>query len=138
VSWYNPFTWSVVTGVDLDAEARRTRELKEWEARLDADAANQGRYAEDWWQTHYDNLAKEGQILDPLTYTAQVTDAAKEGALEGLEKTQGAVKDTLSSATAFTLKGVLGFVPWWVWLGGIAYLAWRFGLLKKIKLPFPT
>jgi hypothetical protein len=52
----------------------------------------------------------------------------KAGAAEGLAGMQNAVKTTASGI----LGGALGFIPWWIWLGGIAYLVWRLGLLGKV------
>jgi hypothetical protein len=70
-----------------------------------------------------------------------VSCSAAEGAAEGLDAMQTAVKDTLSGAATFSLRAVFGFIPWWVWLLALGYGAFRLGLLGpalkslKIKLP---
>ena len=59
----------------------------------------------------------------------QVAQAAGEGAAEGLDAMQSAVKETVTGAATFSLKATLGWIPWWLWLVGAAYLALRLGLL---------
>lgn len=63
------------------------------------------------------------------TYGRQIGDAFTEGAKEGLAKAQEAVKGTVGTVTG----GALGFVPWYVWLLGAAWLALQLGVLKLPK-----
>lgn len=60
---------------------------------------------------------------------SQVAQAAGEGAAEGLDKMQSAVKETVTGATTFSLRAVFGFIPWWVWFLAVGYAAFRLGLL---------
>ena len=77
----------------------------------------------------------DAEAWNPDRYNAEVTAAAAEGAREGLADLQTSVKDTVTSAAGFGIGGVLGFIPWWAWIIGAGYLAFRFGLLKGIKIP---
>lgn len=133
MAWYNPLSWSAFTGVDLDAEAKRRAELEAWETALDEKAAERGIWDEQAQEVH-----RRQQAIDAAAYgsgsdyAGQVNDAFVEGAQEGLADMQTGVKDTLTGGLAFSVKGVLGFVPWWAWLAGAIYLAWRGGFLAKL------
>lgn len=61
-------------------------------------------------------------------YAGQVGQAFEEGAAEGLATMQAGVKGTLNK----TALGILGFIPWWVWLLAALWLAWQLGLLNKL------
>lgn len=63
------------------------------------------------------------------TYDQQIGAEFIAGAEEGLARTQAAFKDTVSGAAGFSLRAVFGFVPWWVWVAGALFLAFRLGLL---------
>lgn len=128
MGWFS----KLFTGVDLDEEAKRNAELEEWRARLDANPRMERVWEPGDWYAHEQQMASEAAEYNPTTYDDQVWQAAGEGAVEGLESMQTGVKDTLTGGIGFGLSGVLGFVPWWVWLGGLAYAAWHFGLLKNI------
>lgn len=95
-----------------------------------------------WTQQDYD-VAMQQRSWETYASSpgADVATAAAEGAAEGLEAMQTAVKDTVTGAATFSLRAVFGFIPWWVWLLAIGYGAFRLGLLGpalkslKIKLP---
>lgn len=135
MSWYNPFTWSATTGgIDLEAEARRTEALRAQEAEIDARRRASGRYDEQYWATADEQHVMESAAYDPAQYQAEVTDAAREGALEGLDAMQRGVKDTLSGAAGFSLRAVFGFVPWWLWLlagAGLFFYLGGGGIIRR-------
>lgn len=132
MAWYNPFTWSwVLGGIDLEAEQRRRAELEAWEKRLDQEALKRQVWTDQQWQTVQTQRAAEAAAYGSASdYQAQVTQAAKEGAVEGLTRMQSGFTGAVNSAAGFGLRSVLGFVPWWVWLGAALYGAWRLGLLR--------
>lgn len=125
------FLSKLFTGVDTDAEAKRAEELAAWEARLNANPRMQQVWTPEDWLAHEQQAAAEAAAYAPATYDDQVWQAAKEGAAEGLADMQRSVKDAATGAAAWSLRGVFGFVPWWVWLGGAFYVAWRLGFLKR-------
>jgi hypothetical protein len=132
MGWFS----KLFTGVDLDEEAKRNAELEEWRGRLDANPRMERVWEPADWYAHERQMASEAAAFNATTYDDQVWQAAREGAVEGLENMQGAVKDTLSGAAGFTLKGVFGFIPGWVWavglVGGGLYAAWHLGLLRNL------
>jgi len=136
--WYNPFTWRIVTGVDLAAEEDRRRSLEAWEAELDRKAAERRIWDEQAQEIVARQRAADAAAWGSGTnYEAQVTAAAVEGAREGLRAAQQTFRDTLTGAAGGVTRGVLGFVPWWAWLIGLGYLAWRLGWLPRLRLPVP-
>ncbi len=70
---------------------------------------------------------------DSRTYDQQIEEAFVEGAQEGLARQQEAVKNTLTG----TLKGIVGFVPWWAWLLVIGFVLYQVGawayLQRKVR-----
>lgn len=72
---------------------------------------------------------------NPEGYRRAVGDAAMEGAMDGLAAEQRWVKETLGDVVGTVGKGVLGFVPWWVWVGGGAYVAYRLGAFDNLLKP---
>lgn len=72
---------------------------------------------------------------NPEGYRRAVGDAAMEGAMDGLAAEQQWVKETLGTVVGTVGKGVLGFVPWWVWVGGGAYVAYRLGAFDNLLKP---
>lgn len=133
MAWYNPFTWSwVLGGVDLEAEQRRRAELEAWEKRLDEQARKSVWADPGTWQTVQTQRAAEAEAYGSARdYAAEVTRAAQEGAIEGLERMQRGVTGALDTAAGYSLRAVLGFVPWWVWLGAAVYGAWRLRLFRR-------
>ncbi len=130
MSWYNPFTWQVVTGVDLTAEQARAEKIDQQRQALDEQAIRDGKWDDAALRQVEINRQAEAAAGYDSGYDAQVSQAAAEGAKEGLSTMQSGVKDTLTGAATFGLQSVLGFVPWWVWLLGLAYLGWQVGAFK--------
>lgn len=104
--------------------------------RLDAELrAHNARRVERGVMTPDDYLRFEERLgqNDSSTFDQQVEDAFVEGAREGLEKQQQAVKRTLTA----TVKAAVGFVPWWAWVilavAGLAWLANSLGLFQLLK-----
>ena len=137
----NPVTdfwfWATTgkTASAIEAETARNNEIL---AKRDADLIARGVWDERARQAHEENVRAE-TYADNIG--GQVADAAQEGALEGLDSMQSAVKDTVTSAAKFSLRATLGWVPWWVWIVLAVVAAFRLGLLApalrslKIKLP---
>lgn len=65
-------------------------------------------------------------------YAGEVGDAFIQGAEEGLASMQRNVKDSLTSTAGFSLRAILGFIPWWVWLLAFIWALWQLGLLKRV------
>jgi hypothetical protein len=125
------------TGIDLDQEEQRTKELQAWQTRLDTAPRMEAVWTPDDWLTHQNQLAAESQTLDPATYSAQVQAAAVEGAKEGLAATAAASRDAVNtlagSVLPGTIRAVVSFLPWWVWLVALAWIGWRFGAFGMLE-----
>lgn len=132
MAWYNPFSWASVTGIDLDAEAERTRELNERKEAMDQAAYKRGIWTPEDLQFVHQQRMSDAEAWNPDRYNAEVAQAAAEGARDGLVEIQGAVKDAATSAAGFTLRGVFGFVPWWLWIVGLGVAAWYLGAFRGI------
>ncbi|KAF0181387.1 MAG: hypothetical protein FD161_60 [Limisphaerales bacterium] len=65
-------------------------------------------------------------------YAGEVGQDFVSGAEEGLASMQRGVKDTLTSTAGFSLRAILGFVPWWAWLLLLIWALWQLGLLKRV------
>ena len=126
MGWFSRWT----TGIDTDEEAKRAEDLAKWQANLDAAPRMQRVWSPDDWFAHEQQLASEAAAFNPATYDDQIRGAAVEGAVEGLDAMQAGVRDTLTGAVAWSARGIFGFVPWWIWLLAVGYLAWQFGFLK--------
>lgn len=136
-NWITDAWFKVTTGKSasqIEAETARNNEIL---AARDADLIARGVWDQRAQKAHEENVRAETYSED---IGGQVTSAAQEGALEGLDKMQSAVKDTVTSATAFSLRATLGWVPWWVWILAGLYAAFQLGLLTpalrslKVKL----
>lgn len=111
--------WDVVTG----KEAARGEDLN-WRIQdLNAQKVELGQW------TQAQAAAADARLDDPSTYRTQVGEAFVEGAAEGLAAEQAAVRGTATGL----LSGTLGFIPWWVWVGGLGYAAWYLGLLSGLR-----
>lgn len=116
-------TWveSKVTGVDLAAEQARGDQLDQTIAQQQQQALDQGI----WTQDQYDKAQADAAQGATGDVTQQVTDAAEQGAIEGLQNLQQGVKNTLAG----TIDGIFGLIPWQLWiLGGIALFVYLGGL----------
>lgn len=118
-------------GVDVDAEAERAAELS-----AKVKSQNDRALAEGKWTIEQYELAEANRLGMDVNeeYDPNLWKDAAAGAAEGLSNMQSTVRETVTSAAGWTLKGVFGWLPVWVWLLVIAWGAWQLGLLKK--LPF--
>ena len=124
----------VLYGVDLDAEAARTKDLQAWQDRLDNAPRMQSVWTPEDFIAHEQQLAAEQSGgLDPATYDSQVYAAAGQGAVEGLQATadtaRGAITATAGTVIPGLINTVFRFLPWWVWLAGGVYFAAQAGWL---------
>ena len=138
----NPVTdlwfWATTgkTATAIEEETARNNEIL---AKRDADLIARGKWDADAQAAHRQNMETQYEYWDNTG--GQVAEAAGEGAIEGLETMQRAVRAGLGGVARFSLKATLGWVPWWLWIAGAAYLAFRLGLLGpalrslKSKLP---
>lgn len=120
--------WDVVSG----AEADRARELQARIEALNARRVEMGRMT----QAQADAANAAVAADDPDTYVAQVGDAFIEGAQEGEEAEIAWVSSVAENITAAptriafaaassAAKGILGNIPWWVWVAaGVGVLWW--------------
>ena len=86
------------------------------------------------WQAQVETNYRAQESFDPDHQQDLIGEAFEQGASEGLETMQDAVKGTLSKVGL----GALGFIPWWVWpaalialflyLGGGAWLRKKFAV----------
>jgi hypothetical protein len=115
-------------GIDTDAEMARGQALDNTIHQQNLELLNRGV----WTQEQFD--AAEGRAATGATpdVNAEVMASFKEGAGEGLTNVQQAVKSTATDFLSAGIRGVTGFIPWWLWLAGAGYLAFRLGLVGKI------
>ncbi|MEK7764937.1 MAG: hypothetical protein AAB368_01755 [bacterium] len=117
-----------MTGVDIEAEQRRSDDLDAAHRRLDDQRMNREEplWTEDTWrdvQARRADTEAAGRDL-----AGQVDESFAEGFGEGYRSTTGAIK----GAVNFPLKFIWDALPWWVWVSAAGYGAWRLGLLKKV------
>ncbi|MCX7791428.1 MAG: hypothetical protein N2378_12375 [Chloroflexaceae bacterium] len=118
-----------LTGVDLEAEQRRRAELEAWEQALDQEALRRQVWSDQEWQTV--QAQRAGQEFTGATdFAAEVNQAFREGAAEGLASMQRGVRESLTGAATFSLRAVLGFIPWWAWVLAAIWAAWQLGLIQ--------
>ena len=123
MGWFD----KLIYGVDLDEEQARQDNLDRQLAAQNQADLNNGTYDQETFDAAERNR-RESYIGN---VEAQVGEAFAEGWNEGASNIRngtGSVVGTLIS-TPFKL------IPWQLWLIGLLYLAWNFGLLKKF-IPF--
>lgn len=100
-------SWSMV---DLwyPGETDRAKELEKRNLELNQRKLEKGQVNEDWVNQQEGRFNQDG----PDTYNGQISDAAMEGAKDGLASMPGTVRDALSTGAGWTLS----FIPWWGWL----------------------
>jgi len=74
-------------------------------------------------QEQLGNLSSERMLSDPLISPGG-------GFEQSLNDSLDSVRGGINGVAAGTLAALWRAIPWWVWLGGAAYLAWRLGFLK--------
>lgn len=77
----------------------------------------------------YDTFEERLADTSSGNYDELIEEAFVEGAQEGLQRQQEAVKNTLTG----TLKGALGFVPWWAWLLGLGFVLYQSGAFVWVR-----
>lgn len=120
--------WNKVTGFDAENAARA--ELADRQLAV----SNRELYDRGVWNWDKYQLAEEQRksgpnTTDPVAVAQQTMADFQSGLGEGLAAEQLWFKKT----TTGLLGGVFGFVPWWAWVVGAGYLAWRLGWLRKLK-----
>lgn len=118
-----------LTGVDLAAEQRRRADLEAWEQALDQDSLRRQVWTDQQWRTVQAQRAAQ-EFTGATDFAAEVNRAFREGAIEGLASMQRGMKDTLTGTATFTLRAILGFIPWWVWLLAVLWAAWQLGWIQ--------
>ena len=107
--WTKNEFYKLTTGVDLQAETARSNADDATRAAQDQDALDSGLWTAQDMQVVSVNRAAEQQSS---TYTTSVDQAFVQGAKDGLAAEQSAVKSAVTSVTG----GILGFIPWWLWI----------------------
>lgn len=106
-------------------EQARSDELDRKLRELNAAAVERGRMTPE----QYQEFVRRQDAQRPVD--EQVGEAFVEGAKEGLEKQQQAVRGALTE----TVKAAVGFVPWWLWiLAGVALVVWLANALGVFQL----
>lgn len=146
MSWLNPF--GIFTGgIDLEAEQLRAKDLRARELAQTEERAKAGLYASDGaYRQDYNRRADAplfGYESDDNVKNRRVDDArsevvtaAAEGAKSGLNNlvdgTAGVIGNTLDTVGGFAWKAL----PWWVWVGALAYGFFALGGLRILKTRF--
>lgn len=125
-------------GVDVDAEEKRKAALDEWQAKLDAEPRMETVWSPQDRMQHELQLQAEAADFEAGSLEKQVDQAFVTGAKEGLAAEAAAVRGTVNTVAGKvlpeTIKTILAFLPWWVWLSAALYGAWRIGLLQSVGL----
>lgn len=115
--------WDVVTGksqAESDAADRKLRELN--------DAAYQsGRITREVYDTTNAHIDQQAQDTVGL-----VVEDARRGALDGANVIADTIRTTANGVAETAGGFVWRAVPWWVWLLALAYVAWQFGLVRRL------
>lgn len=117
---------SLLTFLFARGEKERSDELDRQLREHNAARVERGVMSPEEYNVFEERLATGGSN----TFDDQIEDAFEEGASEGLANMQATVKGTLTD----TVKGALGFVPWWAWfllLGFILYQVGAWAYLKR-------
>jgi hypothetical protein len=145
--------WSKIeswfTGYDVDELQKQSAELDAKLAALNQEAKDTGKIDEDTYNATVDHLAE--QITATQNIPADIDHAWVEGALEGYKNelqvlesipeyagrisgdVLGAITKGVTTGLGAAGKGVLGNLPWWVWVGGVAFLFFYFGGGQVVK-----
>lgn len=121
-------------GTNVDEETTRAQEL---DAKIKAQ--NEAALARGKWTPEQFEVAEANRIGMSVAsdYDPDLWGDFAAGAEEGLASMQEGVKGAVNSTVGWTLKGVFGFVPAWLWLvagvAALAYFAWPQLLRKFIK-----
>lgn len=91
---------------------------------------NVQRLEEGFWDEDDYALAEGHLRVDhSSTYFQQVVDEADAGLEEGWNNVTSGIRDTINAPARFLWDSI----PWWVWLLGIAALAWYLGLFSLLQ-----
>lgn len=112
--------WDVVTGKSQAESDALDAKL----AKLNAD-----KYARGEWNRDQYELAESHRAQGRIEALSSTVDAAAQGAQEGLNNIADGISNTIDSTAQTTAGFFFKAIPWWVWLGGLAYVAFRLGLL---------
>jgi hypothetical protein len=118
-------------GIDVDAEAERSKRLDEQIAQQNARAYTEGKWDLETYQAA--EARREAMKVNPNYDPNLWPDfwaGAQEGAAQMADTAAGAVRGTLNTAAGWFGRAI----PWWVWLAGLIYLAWWMGWLKRLRL----
>ena len=99
-------------GKDLDAKIRA----------LNAEKEAKGVLTSGQRQAADDNLAKESGPI----WSEQINQDFSDGLDEGFENVTGTIKAGINAPARF----LAASIPWWVWVLGLAYVAWQ---LKGVR-----
>lgn len=111
-----------------DAEIERGRGLDSQLEALNRQAFEAGTYNQSQYELAAGNAAAgatDRWFTDPATSPGA---GFVDGAAEGLAAEQAAVQ----KATSNLIGKALGFLPWQAWVAILLFLAWRFGLLRRV------
>lgn len=104
---------SWITGVDLEAEQRRSDELDAKNRALTQKRYEEGKVTDQAYAISMQHYA-DGQ----MDVSGEVNQAFVDGAKEGLDnvlEAPGKVVDAIGKGATKTLGGILGGIPLWVW-----------------------
>lgn len=138
-SWYNPLTWSIVTGYNLDEQQAQGAALDASLQKLNDEAATTGQIDQATYDQTVQHLAQ--QIQDTGNIPTDVNQAFVDGALAGYQselavleaipeyagKISGDVLNAITTGVGRGAGSILGAIPWWVWAAGATALFLHFG-----------
>lgn len=117
-------------GIDVDAEAERSKRLDAQIAEQNARALAEGKWdPETYMAAEYRREA----MRDNPEYSPDLWPDFWAGAAEGASRMADTTAGTIRSALNNTAGWIIRAVPWWVWLLGLVYLAWMLGWFKRLK-----
>lgn len=128
--WQDFKNW--VTGYDAE-NAAAAAAADETSRRLATEAYSLGgrSYTPENWEAVQAGWTREGSFSREAA-EAEIDKAFDEGWREGQENVASAIKGTINKVVGGPLVAILSGIPAWVWIVGLLYLAWTFGLLRNL------
>lgn len=130
MSWWNPSDWFL-----SDEEVKRGAELDAQIAKLDREKWESGKIT----TAEYERRQAAQAENAAGTYKPQVDDAflqgweeGKKDAIDAIAKTTSGVTKAAGDILAAPVRGILGGIPWWLWLILAAGAALYLGALPRI------
>lgn len=125
--WARVAAWT--GGVDLDEEAQRAEQIRQQDLQLQAKRLQQGKIDDAAYQDQLTRIQADYEQTANIEQDVQdAFDQEYDAGLNRLTKTASGPFNVFGDVVGSLLKAL----PWWLWVALLAYLAFQFGLFKKL------